>query len=150
TESLLESELFGYVKGAFTGAVASKKGLFEAANGGTLFLDEVGDMPLSTQVRLLRVLQEGEVRPVGATESVSVDVRVICATHVNLNQAIKNGKFREDLFYRLNVIGISLPALRERPTDVPLLAQHFLKKYAVRQGKALATFSAEAMEALVS
>jgi DNA-binding NtrC family response regulator len=150
TETLLESELFGHVRGAFTGAAGSKKGLIEAANGGTLFLDEIGDMPLVTQVKLLRVLQEGEVRPVGSTDTQKVDVRVIAATNVDIAKAMMAGKFREDLFYRLNVITVSLPALRERPTDVPLLAQHFLKHYGKKLNKRLDRISDDALEALVS
>jgi DNA-binding NtrC family response regulator len=150
TETLLESELFGHVRGAFTGAAGSKKGLIEAANGGTLFLDEIGDMPLVTQVKLLRVLQEGEVRPVGSTDTQKVDVRVIAATNVDIAKAMVAGKFREDLFYRLNVITVSLPALRERPTDVPLLAQHFLKHYGKKLNKRLDRISDDALEALVS
>jgi len=135
TETLLESELFGHVRGAFTGAMKDKKGLFEAADGGTLFLDEIGDMPPSTQVRLLRAIQEGEIKPVGSHENVKVDVRIIAATNVDLAVAKANGKFREDLFYRLNVIAIALPPLRDRVADVPLLAYHFLKKHAAKQNK---------------
>ncbi len=148
TETLLESELFGHVKGSFTGATGNKKGLFEAADGGTIFLDEIGDVPPATQVRLLRVLQEGEVKRVGANEPVKVDVRVIAATHVDLSRAKEQGKFREDLFYRLNVITIDLPPLRDRPEDVPLLAHHFLKLYATKSGKNVAGISPRAMEAL--
>ncbi len=148
TETLLESELFGHVKGSFTGAVGNKLGLFEAANGGTIFLDEIGDLPPATQVRLLRVLQEGEVKKVGATESTKVDVRVIAATRVDLQKAMAAGKFREDLFYRLNVIMTHLPPLRERPEDVPLLAQHFLTKYGKKTGKRVEGISQEAMTAL--
>ncbi len=150
TETLLESELFGHVRGAFTGAAGAKKGLIEAASGGTLFLDEIGDMPLVTQVKLLRVLQEGEVRPVGSTETLKVDVRVIAATNVDIAKAMADGKFREDLFYRLNVITVALPALRERPTDVPLLAQHFLRHYCKKLDKQLDRISDDALEALVS
>ncbi len=148
TETLLESELFGHVKGAFTGAIGHKKGLFEAAHGGTLFLDEIGDIPASTQVRLLRVLQEGEVKRVGANDTVKVDVRVIAATNVDLAEAKKSGRFREDLFYRLNVIGLRLPPLRDRPDDVPLLAQHFVSRYAPKSGKKLEGFTPAALEAL--
>ncbi len=148
TETLLESELFGHMKGAFTGATNNKKGLFEAADGGTIFLDEIGDVPPATQVRLLRVLQEGEVKRVGANEPVKVDVRVIAATHVDLTRAKEQGKFREDLFYRLNVITIDLPPLRDRPEDVPLLAHHFLKMYAAKLGKQVTGFTPRAMEAL--
>lgn len=125
-ETLLESELFGYVKGAFTGAVGNKKGLFETANGGTIFLDEIGSIPMNMQMKLLRVLQEKEIRRVGSTESVSVDVRVIAATNENLEEKIKLGQFREDLYYRLSVIPIHLPPLREREGDIPLLTSHFL------------------------
>ncbi|CAM3893769.1 sigma-54-dependent Fis family transcriptional regulator [Corallococcus sp. ZKHCc1 1396] len=148
TETLLESELFGHVKGSFTGATGNKKGLFEAADGGTIFLDEIGDVPPATQVRLLRVLQEGEVKRVGANEPVKVDVRVIAATHVDLSRAKEQGKFREDLFYRLNVITIDLPPLRDRPEDVPLLAHHFLKVYTGKADKKVNGITPRAMEAL--
>jgi two-component system response regulator HydG len=136
------------MKGAFTGATNNKKGLFEAADGGTIFLDEIGDVPPATQVRLLRVLQEGEVKRVGANEPVKVDVRVIAATHVDLSRAKSEGKFREDLFYRLNVITIDLPPLRDRPEDVPLLAHHFLKMYSAKLSKKVTGFTPRAMEAL--
>ncbi|HVP61414.1 MAG TPA: sigma-54 dependent transcriptional regulator [Myxococcaceae bacterium] len=149
TDTLLESELFGHVKGSFTGATANKKGLFEAADGGTIFLDEIGDVPPATQVRLLRVLQEGEVKRVGANETIKVDVRVIAASNVDLARAKDQGKFREDLFYRLNVITVSLPPLRDRPEDVPLLAGHFLRMYAGKMGKKVTGISPQAMEALV-
>ena len=125
-ESLLESELFGYVKGAFTGAVSDCKGLFEAANGGTIFLDEIGEAPLAAQVRLLRVLQERKIRPVGARLEKSVDVRVIAATNCDLKQAVEEGRFRADLYDRLNEFPIRMPALREHPSDIPLLIEHYL------------------------
>jgi two-component system response regulator HydG len=150
TDSLLESELFGHEKGAFTGAVSAKRGLFEAADGGTLFLDEIGDMPQSTQVRLLRVLQEGEIRRVGSNEPRKVDVRVVAATHVDLKKAMDLGRFREDLFYRLNVVNIALPPLRERADDVPVLAQHFLKVHSEKLGKQITGFTPRALEALLA
>src|SRR5262249_34087224 len=134
-EPVLESELFGHVKGAFTGAFANKRGLFEAASGGTLFLHEIGGMPAAMQVKLLRALQEGEVKPVGATGAVQVDVRTIAATNVDLKAAVKKGAFREDLYYRVNVIGVRLPPLRDRIEDVPLLAFHLLRKHAAHAGK---------------
>jgi len=148
TETLLESELFGHVKGAFTGAQRDQKGLFDAADGGTIFLDEIGDIPPPTQVRLLRVLQEGEIKRVGAAESVKVDVRVIAATHRDLPKLVKGGKFREDLFYRLNVINIPLPPLRDRVEDIPLLAHHFLRRYAERLGKKVRSVAPETIELL--
>jgi DNA-binding NtrC family response regulator len=129
-ENLLESELFGHEKGAFTSAVAQRKGRFELANGGTLFLDEVGDIPASMQVKLLRVLEERRFERVGGTNTIEVDVRIIGATHRNLGKLVKQGKFREDLYYRLNVVKMDLPPLRERPEDIPLLATHFAAKYA--------------------
>jgi two-component system response regulator HydG len=150
TETLLESELFGHVKGAFTGAQRDQKGLFDAADGGTIFLDEIGDIPPATQVRLLRVLQEGEIKRVGAADSVRVDVRVIAATHRDLPKLVKAGRFREDLFYRLNVINVPLPSLRDRVEDIPLLAHHFLRRYAERLGKKVRTVAPEAVELLCS
>lgn len=128
-ENLLESELFGHVKGSFTGAISSKKGRFEMANGGTIFLDEIGDMSLRLQVKILRVLQERKFEPVGSTKTVEVDVRIITATHRNLEELVKTGKFREDLYYRLNVIPITVPPLRQRVCDIPILAEHFLRVY---------------------
>src|SRR5438067_674087 len=131
--TLIESELFGYEKGAFTGAVKSKEGLFQSAHGGTIFLDEIGELPLEMQAKLLRVLQEKEVRPVGSNHRVKVDVRVIAATNRDLEAAYKEGKFRKDLFFRLNVVTIHLPALRERRSDIPILAQYFLNKFAPKK-----------------
>ena len=149
-EQLLESELFGYKKGAFTGATSEKKGLFELANGGSIFLDEIGDMPLNLQSKILRVLQEGEVRPLGATGSVKVDVRVVAATHCNLPEKIKSGEFREDLFFRLNVFPIVLPALRDRDADIKLLLDHFVKKYTRLYGKRIAGISPTALDLLLN
>lgn len=147
-ENLLESELFGHVKGAFTGAVVDKRGLFEEASGGTLFLDEIGDLSPQLQVKLLRVLQECEVRPVGSNESRAVDVRVIAATHRDLDTLVKQGKFRDDLYYRLRVITIELPPLRERKEDLPELVGYFVSKYARKNGKHVSHFSDEAMQIL--
>jgi two-component system response regulator HydG len=149
TETLLDSELFGHEKGAFTGAVGLRRGLFEAASGGTLFLDEIGDISGATQVKLLRALQEGEIRRVGSTSSISVDTRVIAATHVDLEKAKAAGRFREDLYYRLNVVSVTLPSLRERASDVPLLAQHFLAQCSDKLGKKIAGIAPLAMKALV-
>lgn len=147
-EALLESELFGHTRGAFTGAVTDKKGLFASADGGTIFLDEVSELPLSLQPKLLRVLQNGEVRRVGDTKPMRVDVRVISATNRNLDNLVKEGKFREDLYYRLNVIPIELPPLRERKEDIPLLAAHFLRLSAARVGKRITGISEPALEKL--
>lgn len=147
-ESLMESEMFGHKKGSFTGAVADKSGLFEVADGGTLFLDEVGELPLSIQVKLLRAIQERIIRRVGATDDTKVEVRIIAATNRDLEVMVKDGSFRQDLFYRLNVINIRTPALRERPDDIPALAGHFLKKYNERLVKSIGGISAEAMDLL--
>ncbi|HXG13441.1 MAG TPA: sigma-54 dependent transcriptional regulator [Gemmataceae bacterium] len=147
-ESLLESELFGHEKGAFTSAVNQRKGRFELAHGGTIFLDEVGDVPAAMQAKLLRVLQERRFERVGGTQSIEVDVRVIAATNRNLQQMVKEGKFREDLYYRLNVVKIDLPPLRDRPEDIPLLATHFAQKYA-RPGSGPKQIAPEAMEVLL-
>jgi two-component system response regulator PilR (NtrC family) len=136
-ETLLESELFGYVKGAFTGANQNKRGLFEVAGGGTIFLDEIGEMSLAMQVKLLRVLQERRVRPVGGTSEIEIDVRVIAATNRDLDRMVADNTFREDLYYRLNVIPITVAPLRERPEDLPLLVNHFLKKYAPAANKSI-------------
>ena len=148
-ENLMESELFGYVKGAFTGAVTNKKGLFETAHGGTVFLDEIGDLSPLLQVKLLRVIQEREFIPVGDTQTVSVDVRLISATNKDLEQEIIQGRFREDFFYRLNVIHIHLPPLRERREDIPLLAQYFLEKYSRELGKDIRSISSYALDVLM-
>ncbi len=152
-ETLLESELFGHVKGAFTGATKDRAGLFQAADGGTLFLDEIGDMPPPLQVKLLRVLQERAVRPVGANRSVPIDVRLLSATHRDLEALLADGSFREDLFYRLNVVTLRLPALAERREDIPLLAQHFLTRLAQqaqRHGRTLHGFAPDALRALAT
>ncbi len=148
-ENLLESELFGHRKGSFTGADRDRKGLFETASGGTLFLDEIGDMPLAFQAKLLRVLEDGEVRPVGATRGFPVDVRIVSATHADLEAAIEAGHFREDLFYRLNVVMLEIPSLSERREDIPLLARHFLERACERAGCHARVFAPEAMEALM-
>jgi Nif-specific regulatory protein len=149
-ENLLESELFGHKKGAFTGADRDKQGLFEIADGGTLFLDEIGELPLNLQAKLLRVLQESEIRPVGATASKAIDVRIICATNRSLEKEVEQGRFRQDLFYRLRVFPLRLPSLRERREDVPLLVDHFLKKYTVEMNKPVAGITPEAMDQLSS
>jgi DNA-binding NtrC family response regulator len=147
-ENLLESELFGHVRGSFTGAVADKRGLFEEANGGTLFLDEIGDITPALQIKLLRVLQENEIKPVGSSETRKVDVRVIAATHQNLEALVKAGKFREDLYYRLRVISIELPPLRERMEDLGELVGSFLARYAEKNKKAVSHVSEEALAML--
>jgi len=148
-ENLLESELFGYKKGAFTGALKDKIGLFEEASGGTIFLDEIGEMPLSLQVKLLRVLQGNEIRPVGDSKPKKIDVRVLAATSKNLEQEIKNGTFREDLFYRLNVLPINLPPLRERNEDIPLLCDHFINQFNKRLNKDISNITPAAMSLLL-
>ena len=149
-DALLESELFGHVKGAFTGSVGDRKGIFEEADGGTLFLDEISEMPLNLQSKLLRVLQEGELQRVGANEVIRVDVRVISSTNRDMKVEVQEGRFRRDLFYRLNVIPILLPPLRERVDDIPLLAEHFLKKYAARMNRPLLGIDESGMRYLVS
>ncbi len=147
---LVESELFGHARGAFTGAVTAKPGLFEEAQGGTIFLDEVGELPLAAQVKLNRALQEREIRPLGDTQPVKVDVRVIAATHRDLREEARAGRFREDLFYRLHVFPVTLPPLRERPGDVPLLAAHFLEKHARGHRRGLGGFEPEALRRLAA
>jgi two-component system response regulator AtoC len=148
-ENLLESELFGYVKGAFTGADKNKKGLFQEAEGGTIFLDEIGELPLSLQVKILRVLQENEIRPVGDSKTTQIDVRVIAATAKNLEEEVGKGTFREDLFYRLNVLPIKLPPLRNRPEDIPLLSQHFIDKFSISLDKEIKGITSAAMSILL-
>lgn len=147
---LLESELFGHVKGSFTGAVSNRKGRFEIADSGTIFLDEIGDMPLLLQVKLLRVIQNRQIEPVGANQTIDINVRIIAATHRDLEVAVNEGKFREDLFYRLNVIPINIPALKERREDIPLLIGHFLQKFVSADGSNRIEFSDEALEMLLS
>jgi two-component system, NtrC family, response regulator GlrR len=149
-EGLLESELFGHKKGSFTGAVADRRGLFQASQGGTLFLDEIGDMPLPLQVKLLRALEERKIRPVGSHETFDVDVRVIAATHRKLEERIVSGEFREDLYYRLNVVKLYIPTLAERREDIPLLANHFLTRLAERYRRGRLAFSPDALQLLVS
>ena len=149
-EQLLESELFGHEKGAFTGALSQHEGLFKAADGGTLFLDEIGDMPLDLQVKLLRVLQDFQVRPVGSVRSVPINVRIISATHTNLAEAVKEGHFRADLYYRLNVVPLAIPNLAERPEDIELLLEYYLEKFALRKGEPKKAFSPEALDYLIA
>jgi two-component system response regulator GlrR len=149
-EQLLESELFGHVKGAFTGAVSEHPGLFRAAHGGTLLLDEIGDMPLPVQVKLLRALQERRVRPVGSTASVAIDVRIISATNRDLERDMREGSFREDLFYRLNVVNFHLPSLAERREDIPLLVNHFLRGTGAHQAGRVTSFAPAAMAVMIS
>ncbi|MFP1730943.1 two-component system response regulator GlrR [Lonsdalea quercina] len=149
-EPLLESELFGHARGAFTGAVSNRDGLFTAADGGTLFLDEIGDMPLSLQVKLLRVLQERKVRPLGSNHDLNIDVRIISATHRHLPKAMEKGEFREDLFYRLNVVNMKIPALNERSEDIPLLVNHLLREAAARHKPFVRSFSTDAMKRLMT
>jgi two-component system, NtrC family, response regulator GlrR len=148
-ETLLESELFGHERGAFTGAVKSTRGLFTQANGGTLFLDEIGDMPLATQSKLLRVLQERQFYPVGSEIPIEIDVRIIVATNKNLEEQVKNGAFRDDLFYRIHVIPIYLPPLRERKEDIVPLAEHFLRKYSQQMKKEVLGITPEALRNLM-
>jgi len=147
-ESLIESELFGHEKGAFTGAVGARTGLIEAANGGSLFLDEIGELPAEAQARLLRVLQEGEIRKVGSTQSLKVNVRMLAATHRNLKAMTRSGEFREDLFYRLNVMQVRIPPLRDRQGDILILAQRFLKRQGAKMGKPDLRFSADAVRTI--
>ena len=147
-DGLMESELFGHMKGSFTGAIANKAGLFEMADGGTVFLDEIGELPLAIQVKLLRVIQERSFRRVGGTEDITVDVRIISATNKTLEEEVKKGNFREDLYYRLNVLQIRMPPLRERLSDVPILARHFLDKYAKEHGKDVKGITTVAMRIL--
>ena len=149
-ENLLESELFGHAKGAFTGAVAAHPGLFREADGGTLFLDEIGDMPMTLQVKLLRALQERQIRPVGSSKHVDIDVRIISATHKDLHKEMEESTFREDLYYRLNVVNLKLPSLKSRSEDIPLLARSLLQQSAQRHGVNVSQFSDDAMQQLVT
>ncbi|MCG6536964.1 MAG: sigma 54-interacting transcriptional regulator, partial [Syntrophales bacterium LBB04] len=148
-ENHLESELFGYMKGSFTGAYLDKPGLFEVAKGGTIFLDEIGELPPALQVKLLRVVQEKTFRRIGGSEDIKVDIRIISATNKSLEKSVKEGVFREDLYYRLNVIPINIPPLRKRKEDIPLLARHFIEKYSREFGKEVKTISAYALELLL-
>jgi two-component system response regulator PilR (NtrC family) len=148
-ENLLESELFGYSKGAFTGAYQDKQGLFEVADGGTIFLDEIAELPPLLQVKLLRVVQEKSFRRVGGAEDIRVDVRILSATNRDLGEYVKKGQFREDLYYRLNVIPLRMPTLRERKEDIPILARHFIEKYSREFSKEIKTISAYALELLL-
>jgi len=147
-ETLLESELFGYVKGAFTGATQNKAGLFEVASGGTVFLDEISEMSLAMQVKLLRVLQERVIRPVGGTAEIAIDVRLIAATNNDLDRMVADGAFREDLYYRISVIPIEVPPLRERREDIPVLANHFLKKFVAASGKSIVRITPQSLREL--
>jgi transcriptional regulator with PAS, ATPase and Fis domain len=149
TETLLESELFGHEKGAFTGANAQRKGIFEVAHGGTLFLDEIGEISPGTEVKLLRILQEGEFQRVGGSDSIKVDVRIIAATNQNLEDLVKNGRFRQDLYYRLNVFPIAVPSLRERATDIPLLVSHIIEKHKQNINRQISGISPQAVASLV-
>lgn len=149
-ETLIESELFGYDKGAFTGANANRVGLIEAADGGTLFLDEIGELPVEAQARLLRFIQEGEIRRIGAVQSRKVDVRLICATHRNLERLAREGKFRQDLFYRINVLRVSLPPLRDRGKDILQLAEHMLEQFSQKLGTRPKTLSPKAIQAVTT
>jgi two-component system response regulator GlrR len=149
-ENLLESELFGHERGAFTGATRNHKGLFQSAEGGTLLLDEIGDMPMRLQVKLLRVLQENQVRPVGNTDAIEVNVRVLSATHRDLQDLMRQGSFREDLYYRLNVVNITLPVLNDRREDIPLLVAHFLQTIAKEAGQERKVYAPEAVELMVT
>jgi DNA-binding NtrC family response regulator len=149
SENLLESELFGHEKGSFTGAISSRTGRFEEANGGTIFIDEVGDIPLSIQVKMLRTIQFGEIQKIGSNTTKKVDVRIIAATHRNLEEMIKNNEFREDLFYRLNVVSILLPSLRQRKEEIPVLVDHFIKKYSKENSKDVNGISREALDRLM-
>lgn len=150
TETLLESELFGHEKGAFTGAIKQKHGLFEAAHGGTLFLDEINNASLNMQIKLLKVLEEGRIMRIGSTEAVLVDVRIIAASNIPLKKEVDEGKFRQDLYYRLKVVTVTMPSLRERRDDIPLLAHHFLDRYRERFGKEIQGFTTEAMDTLLT